>query len=47
MALITWNDSLTVNVVEIDRQHKRLIDMINIMGTDKKYAGFFNANGLK
>jgi hemerythrin len=29
MALITWNDALSVGVPEIDRQHKKLIDMIN------------------
>jgi hemerythrin len=29
MALIDWNDSLSVNVAEIDLQHKKLIDQIN------------------
>lgn len=29
MALITWDDSLSVNVAEIDQQHKKLIDLIN------------------
>ncbi len=29
MALMNWNDSLSVNVAEIDQQHKRLIAMIN------------------
>lgn len=29
MALITWNDGLCVGVTEIDRQHKKLIGMIN------------------
>ena len=29
MALITWNDTLSVGVPELDEQHKKLIKMIN------------------
>jgi hemerythrin len=29
MALIDWNDSLVVNVTEIDNQHRKLVEMIN------------------
>ena len=31
MALIQWNDSLSVNVAEIDRQHQKLVVMLNEM----------------
>lgn len=29
MKLIEWNDSLSVRIGEIDRQHRQLIDLIN------------------
>ena len=29
MALITWNDSFSVNVAEIDKQHQSLVQMMN------------------
>ncbi len=29
MALFGWNDIYSVNVVEIDRQHKKLIELMN------------------
>ena len=29
MALLTWDDSYSVGVAEIDKQHKRLFDLIN------------------
>jgi hemerythrin len=29
MPIIEWADALSVNVKEIDDQHKRLIDLIN------------------
>ena len=29
MALIQWNAGLSVGIVEIDRQHQRLVEMIN------------------
>ncbi|MEZ5069632.1 MAG: bacteriohemerythrin [Bacteroidales bacterium] len=29
MALITWNDTLSLHIDAIDQQHKKLVDMIN------------------
>jgi hemerythrin-like metal-binding protein len=31
MSLITWNDSYSVKVNEMDNQHKKLVDLINTM----------------
>ncbi len=31
MSLIEWSDSLSVNVAEIDRQHKKLVSMLNFL----------------
>ena len=33
MDLVRWNDSFSVNVVEIDQQHKELIKMFNQLAT--------------
>lgn len=38
MSLIKWNDSLSVNVVKIDQEHKKLVEMINEL-TDAMKAG--------
>jgi len=29
MSLIQWNDTLCLNISEIDQQHRKLVDMIN------------------
>lgn len=37
MALVIWNDSLSIGIPEIDRQHKQLIDQLNAL-VDAMYA---------
>jgi len=38
MSLIKWNDSFSVNVVKIDQEHKKLVEMVNDL-TDAMKAG--------
>ena len=37
MPMIVWNDSLSVNVKDIDSQHRKLVDMINYLNTKTDY----------
>ena len=45
MPIVTWNDDLKVNIVEIDNQHKQLVSMINqlhdemLLGKAKEILG--------
>lgn len=45
MALITWNDQLSVNIGKIDLQHKKLVELINRLcetmqeGKGKEFLG--------
>jgi hemerythrin len=32
MALIEWSDKYSVNIALIDEQHKKLIDLLNVLG---------------
>jgi hemerythrin len=36
MALFVWNDSYSVNIREIDEQHKKLIMLVNVLHTSMK-----------
>jgi hemerythrin-like metal-binding protein len=38
MALITWNENLKINMMEIDSQHKKLIELINELHEAMKTA---------
>ena len=41
MPMIVWNDSLSVNVKDIDSQHRKLVDMINYLN-DAMISGVEN-----
>lgn len=45
MALITWNDNLSVKIDEIDNQHKKLIDLINQLHEAMKQGKAKDATG--
>ena len=36
MALFTWTESLSVQIASIDTQHKKLIELINLLHTSMK-----------
>jgi hemerythrin len=36
MSLINWDDSFSVNIVEIDNQHKKIVELINNMADAMK-----------
>ncbi|GJQ59087.1 MAG: hemerythrin [Candidatus Scalindua sp. AMX11] len=38
MPLITWNESMSVNIEEIDRQHQEFVDILNILFDAMKVA---------
>jgi len=38
MALITWNENFSINITEIDSQHKKLIELINELHEAMKVA---------
>jgi len=38
MALITWNENFSINIAEIDSQHKKLIELINELHEAMKVA---------
>jgi hemerythrin len=47
MSLITWDNSLSVNVAEIDGQHQKLVDMLNdLHAAMKKGEGLRIVDGI-
>jgi hemerythrin len=36
MALITWNNSYSVNIQNIDNQHKKLVELVNLLHASMK-----------
>lgn len=39
MDKIIWDDSLSVGVAELDSQHRRLADLINLLGEEARASG--------
>ena len=46
MPMIEWNDNLFVNVKEIDRQHKELVNMLNYLN-DAMISGVDNIAAIE
>ncbi|MBT3634539.1 MAG: hemerythrin family protein [Candidatus Marinimicrobia bacterium] len=42
MALVEWKEAYTVNIIEIDTQHKKLVDLINEL-----HAALISGTGTK
>lgn len=38
MTIIEWNDSFSVNVDKLDRQHKKLVEILNELGDAMKHG---------
>jgi hemerythrin len=45
MALITWNDDLSMGLPEIDRQHRKLVGMINQLDEETRAGKGKDATG--
>ncbi len=57
MAMINWSNDFSVKVASIDEQHKKLVELVNLLNelttytvikkTDMAYSGFLSEKGAK